>query len=112
VRCYSRAMRLYIHRIVPDVEQHKPTTFAFIKAIEVAWFWKTREAAERALRIWQGILVQLPLGPAVACTDFRIEPRPQGGFVISCEHPPNFASHVKAQATRGPRAYRLNLRTQ
>ena len=103
-------MRLYIHRIVPDVENRKPTTFAFIKTIEVAWFWKTREAAERALRIWQGILVQLPIGHA-ACTEFRIEPRPKGGFVISCEHPSHFEPNVRARAFRAPRAVRLKLRT-
>src|ERR1700760_1556157 len=104
-------MRLYIHRIEPDVEKHKPTSFAFIKAMEVAWFWRTREAAERALRVWQGILVQLPFGAPIECTDFRIESRPKGGFVISCEHPSHQESNIKAHAFRKPRTHRLKLRT-
>lgn len=83
-------MRLYIHKIVQHVETRKPTTFEFRKAIEIAWFWKTREAAERALLIWKGISVQGPFGRMSDCTDFRIEPRPRGGFVISCEHPSRF----------------------
>jgi hypothetical protein len=82
----EKVMRVFIYRVKQNLEVGEPTSFEFIHAMENAWFWKTKEAAQRAFAIWQGISVQAS-AIAAACTDFRFEPRPQGGFVISCEHP-------------------------
>jgi hypothetical protein len=82
----NKVMRVFIYQVKQNWEAGEPTSFEFIHAMESAWFWRTKEAAQRAFAIWQGITVQAS-AIAAACTDFRFEPRPQGGFVISCEHP-------------------------
>jgi hypothetical protein len=69
-------MRRYIHQVVQHTEDKKPTTFELSELIADAWFWKTQEDAEGALHIWGGIS---------GCTDVRVEPRSEAGFVISCE---------------------------
>jgi hypothetical protein len=82
-------MRLYIYTITSHDD--KPTTYEFTKFKEGAWHWDMRESAERALDMILngsgGITVKAPDGRCDCCTDFRVEPRPQGGFAISCEHP-------------------------
>jgi hypothetical protein len=83
-------MRLYIHKITKHGEEFKPDIYDFTKSIEGAWFWTTPESAERAQHFFShegGITIRPPFGPSAACTDFRVEPRPQGGFAVSCEHP-------------------------
>ena len=69
-------MRRYIHQVVQHAEEKRPTTFEMSESINDAWFWKTQEDAEGALDLWGGIS---------GCTDVRVEPRPQAGFVISCD---------------------------
>lgn len=85
-------MRLYIYKITKNADELKPDTFAFKMSMENAWFWTTRESADRAWRLFSGIggiNVKSPheIGRTAPCTDFFIEPRPEGGFVISCEYP-------------------------
>jgi hypothetical protein len=79
-------MRVYICKVTQHLEAGEPTSFEFVNAVDGAWFWKTRDDAQRALAIWQGITVE-GSAECLPCTDFRFESRPQGGFVISCEHP-------------------------
>jgi len=82
-------MRLYISKITKHTDERKPDTYDFAKFIEGALWWPTKEAAQRNydLHCLIEIRVELPTGQRVPCTDFGIEPRPAGGFVLSCEHP-------------------------
>lgn len=84
-------MRLYISRITEGVEGLKPSTYELGKTIEEAWYWQTRDAADRALELVSvvGIDIRPPNGfePKISCSVFRVEPRPQGGFAISCAAP-------------------------
>jgi hypothetical protein len=82
-------MRLYIYEINEPVEKHKRHTVEFVKAIEGALHWETREAAEVHLQQFCPITIELPSGSVVHIpfAEFRIEARPQGGFAASCEHP-------------------------
>jgi hypothetical protein len=82
-------MRLYIKTI-----EHGDThdIFTWTPAIEGGWNWRVQERAGRFccwILGWGGITVKSPIefGKVGVCADFRVEPRPQGGFVVSCEHP-------------------------
>jgi hypothetical protein len=82
-------MRLFIKEI-RRVDNHD--TFTWTSAIEGAWNWDAEGQATRYLRWilgWGEITVKSPteFGKASPCTDFRVEPRPQGGFALSCKHP-------------------------
>ena len=81
-------MRLYI-RAINHGENHD--TYEWTSAIEAAWDWSTKEETINKCRVIEqgGITVKSPVefGKIGLCTDFRVEPRPQGGFAISCEHP-------------------------
>jgi hypothetical protein len=83
-------MRLYIYKITRG---DKCPIYHFTRTIETAWFWDTRERVDEVCRATShdGITIEPTLGMSTPCTDFRVEPRPQGGFAISCEHP--FASN-------------------
>jgi hypothetical protein len=82
-------MRVFIFKIIYG-ERHPD--YEFTKTAGPAWFWSTREQADRACQqiSYDGISVELPLGSRAQCRDFCVEACPQGGFSISCEHP--FAS--------------------
>jgi hypothetical protein len=84
-------MRLYVSRITEDAEGLKPATFEFRNTIEEAWYWQTRDAANRASELLSvvGIDINPPNGfkHKASCSAFRVEPLPQGGFAISCEVP-------------------------
>ena len=79
-------MRLYISNVTNGV---RCPTYDFAKPIEAAMFWNTREWVTRVCDAISsdGITINPPFANSAPCTDFRIEPRPQGGFVISCEYP-------------------------
>ena len=82
-------MRLFIKGIRRG-ENHD--TFTWTSAVEGAWTWGAEGQADRFLRWtlgWGAITVKSPIqfGKIGLCTDFRVEPRPQGGFAVSCEHP-------------------------
>jgi hypothetical protein len=84
-------MRLYIRNVTYHHSENKPPTYDFTSITSNAHRWDTKEEADKDLKLieHQGISVTPPahLGPSANCTDLRIEPRPEGGFVISCEYP-------------------------
>lgn len=72
------------------------------RVLRGARHWTTKDAAERAQRtfVQSGITVKAPWAQEAPCIDFQVEPRADGGFAISCEHP--FASDQVSQIeTRG-----------
>jgi hypothetical protein len=75
-------MRLYIQQVTQHSQGKEPTTFRLAESIDNAWFWRTQEDAERALSVWNGIKTTKD---GTECSDVKVEPRPNGGFVISCE---------------------------
>lgn len=81
-------MRLYIKTISRG---NNHDTFQWTSAIGGAWNWNVPEQPGRLccwIVGWGGIFVKSPVaGASGFCTEFRIEPRPQGGFAVSCEHP-------------------------
>jgi hypothetical protein len=81
-------MNAYIARVTERPLQK--TIYDFGKAIETAWFWDEKGEADEvclALSQW-GIITQRSFGGGMShCSDFRVVPRPQGGFAISCELP-------------------------
>jgi hypothetical protein len=77
-------MRGYISEITMRGDGSKRDV-KFTKAIKNAEFSRTTASAER---VCAGLrfTVNSPFNPSeVPCTDFRVEPRPDGGFAISCE---------------------------
>ena len=82
-------MRLYIRK---STNGPRCPEYEFAKSIEAALYWDTgqREWVDRVFDLisHEGITVNQPFGRGMMpCSDFRIEPRPQGGLVISCEVP-------------------------
>ncbi len=82
-------MRLFIKEICREGNHD---SFTWTASPEGAWSWDTEGQATRCLRWilgWGGITVRSPIefGRVGLCTDFRVESRPQGRFVVSCEHP-------------------------
>jgi hypothetical protein len=77
---FREQMKVYIQEITQHPKTEQPTALKFTDSREDAWFWKTEGDAERAISIWE-----TPDRAPVGCTDFRVESRPQGGFVISCD---------------------------
>jgi hypothetical protein len=79
-------MRHYISTIT-HVDNHD--NFILTRAIESGWNWDTEEEAERYRRWTVACGETISHSPfskvSGICTDLRVEPRPQGGFVISCE---------------------------
>jgi hypothetical protein len=82
-------MRVYIHKITKRALEQEPDLFDFTSAIRSAWYWPTKEDAERASRVFSeiGIRIELSVGECGQCSDYRVEQRPEGGFAVSCEHP-------------------------
>lgn len=84
-------MRLYIGHISSSDQRKPEFKYDFTESIEDSWQWDKKESAELQLTmiLTCGIAAESP-GPfrkSAQCTAFQIEPRPQGGFAISCEHP-------------------------
>lgn len=66
--------------------------YRFVPRIEGALFWQEaeKEWVHRVCRAMsqEQITINPPFGDGgTCCTDFRVESRPQGGFVASCEAP-------------------------
>jgi hypothetical protein len=84
-------MRLYIRGIIEKAK--KPMTLDFTDSIENSLALKPKGYAERIIHLifndLGGINVKSPdgTGRSAFCADPRVEPRPQGGFAISCIHP-------------------------
>lgn len=81
-------MRRYICTIT---RENNHDNYVYTKTIEDAHHWETEKLAEDYLRfvLASGETIFHPPFSKVGgvCTDFRIEPQPQGGFAISCEQP-------------------------
>jgi hypothetical protein len=79
-------MRYYIKTITHESNHDN---FVYTKAIEGGWNWNTEEEAANYLRWTVACGETTSFSPITkvsgVCTDFRVELRPQGGFVISCE---------------------------
>ena len=80
-------MRAYIANVT-----NGPTRpiYDFARPIGAGMFWETREQVGRVCEhiAQQGIDIQHPYrGGQWPCSDFQVEPHPQGGFAISCELP-------------------------
>ncbi len=83
-------MRVNLKQVKHGEDKLKPIhEYGFTESVERALFWDTSESAEldRSKIDSGGITVKSRDGRIAYCTDFRVEPRPQGGFAISCEHP-------------------------
>ncbi len=81
-------MRLYI-RALERLFKKGEINYTLATAAGHARFWPTIGVAEgvRNQITWSGgIMVASPFGK-LSTTDFRIEPGPHDGFVISCECP-------------------------
>jgi len=87
IEAATNPVRAYIGKITE--RKHKQALYDFKESVEGAWFWTTKEEAESVRQFLSevGIKVYLPSGNCAPCTDFCVEPRPEGGFAISCEHP-------------------------
>jgi hypothetical protein len=80
-------MRLYIANRVNG--PHCPL-YDFHETVASGIWWDTQARVEAACELIarEGISVRQPFtGNDQTCTDFRIEPRLHGGYVISCEVP-------------------------
>ncbi|MGC2171230.1 MAG: hypothetical protein WA555_16255 [Candidatus Sulfotelmatobacter sp.] len=79
-------MRHYIKTIT---HENNHDNFVFTRVIEGGWNWSTEEEAERYRRWTVACGETVSHSPlrrvSGVCTGFRVERRPQGGFVISCE---------------------------
>lgn len=82
-------MRVYIYKITKQQQERKPDLYDFTSTIRSAWHWATKDAADRACRLFSeiGIRIELPSGEYALCSEYRAETRPEGGFAVSCEHP-------------------------
>ena len=81
-------MRLYIRKRTNG--PHCPE-YEFAKSIEAALYWQSSDWVGRVCDLidHEGITIDPPFRGGVRphCSGFLVEPRPQGGFVISCEVP-------------------------
>jgi hypothetical protein len=83
-------MRVFIHKITYRWNEGRPPLYDFTASAKSSWRWETRAQAEQARRIFEqvgGIVIEQPFVERLFCEDYRVEPRPQGGFGISCIHP-------------------------
>ena len=80
-------MRLYIRS---RVNGPRYPEYEFVHGSEAALHWNSKSWVEQACRLiaQEGITIAGPFPAACQpCRDFEVEPRPLGGFVISCEVP-------------------------
>jgi hypothetical protein len=80
-------MRLYIHS---RVNGPRYPEYEFVRGTDAALYWNSKSWVEQVCRIivQEGIAITLPFAAErQPCCDFQVEPRPLGGFVISCEVP-------------------------
>jgi hypothetical protein len=80
-------MRLYIRS---RINGPRCPEYEFVRGSEAALFWNSRTWVEQVCRVivQEGITIARPFSPErQPCSDFRAEPRPLGGFVISCDVP-------------------------
>jgi len=83
----AKTMRLYIRSringpLCPEYE--------FVRDTEAALFWSSKSWVTQVCRViaQEGITVAQPFSVGrQACSDFQVESRLHGGFVISCEAP-------------------------
>ena len=79
-------MRLYICTIIIESNRDK---YVYTPEIKDSHSWNTEQEAQNYLRrpVESGeTICHSPFTKVSGvCTDFRVEPRPQGGFAISCE---------------------------
>ena len=80
-------MRLYIRS---RVNGPRCPEYEFARGSEAALYWNSKSWVERVCRIieQEGITIAKPFSTErQPCTGFQVEPRPLGGFIISCEVP-------------------------
>ena len=80
-------MRLYIRS---RVNGPRCPEYEFVRNSEVALFWNSKSWVMLICRViaQEGITVAQPFPTGrQPCSEFQVEPRPLGGFVISCEVP-------------------------
>jgi hypothetical protein len=76
-------MRGYIRKIENTTDDSGTRQqFTFNDSIESAWYWHTKEDAEIEI---PRLVVMHENGKE--CSDFRVEKKREGEFVISCEVP-------------------------
>jgi hypothetical protein len=83
-------MRVYIQDIRPGENTLKPINeYTFTESLDDARSWETKESAEidRSSIESHKVTIKTLDRRIVFCTDFRVEQRSRGVFVISCEHP-------------------------
>jgi hypothetical protein len=75
-------------RAIEHVYEKGIINYEFATVIDTARFWPTVGIAEgiRDQIIWTGGAIGTSKG---ICSDFQVEARPQGGFVISCKLNPS-----------------------
>lgn len=80
-------MRLYIRS---RVNGPRCPVYEFVGTSESALFWNSQRWVKQVCRViaQEGITIATPSSAECQpCSDFQVEPRPLGGFVISCEVP-------------------------
>jgi hypothetical protein len=80
-------MRLYIRS---RVNGPRCPEYELVGSSEAAPFWKSKNWVEQMCRLiaQEGITIARPFSTErPPCSDFQVEQRPLGGFVISCEVP-------------------------
>jgi hypothetical protein len=80
-------MRLYIRS---RVNGPRCPEYEFARGSEAALYWNSKSWVEQVCRTiaQEGITVAMPFSSdRQSCSDFQVELRPLGGFVISCDVP-------------------------
>lgn len=80
-------MRLYIRS---RVNGPRCAEYEFVGASDAALYWDSERWVEKVCRLIaeEGVTIARPFSrEAQPCSGFQVEPRPLGGFVISCEVP-------------------------
>jgi len=80
-------MRLYIRS---RVNGPRCPEYEFVGTSDAALFWNSKRWVNQVCRVitQEGITVTTPFwAECQPCSDFQVESRPLGGFVISCEVP-------------------------
>lgn len=80
-------MRLYIRS---RVNGPRCPEYEFVGTSDAALYWNSKHWVDQVRRViaQEGISIATPFSAErQPCSDFQVEPRPLGGFVISCEVP-------------------------